>query len=119
MYGKKFELLTDHKPLQFIFSPRSKGCAGVERWILRLQSFKYMVVYIPGPQNITDCLSRLLNISDDKAFHEETEHYICFISEGSTSVAMTTTEIERVSSEDIDLEQERKSLVTGDWNNLS
>lgn len=35
LFGK--ELLTDHKPLQFIFSPKSKPCARVERWILRLQ----------------------------------------------------------------------------------
>ena len=119
LYGKEFELLTDHKPLQFIFSPRSKVCARVERWILRLQSYKYKVVYIPGPQNVADCLSRLLNKSDDKAFHEETEQYICLISEGSTPTAMTTSEIEGVSSEDSDLEQVRKCLVTGNWNNLS
>ena len=73
-----------------------------------------MVVYIPGPHNVADCLSRLLHKSDDKAFHKETEQYICWISEGSISVAMTTSEIERVSSEDIDLEQVKKCIVTGD-----
>ena len=119
LYGKEFELLTDHKPLQVIFSPRSKACAHVEKWILRLQSYKYKVVYIPEPQNVVNCLSRLLNKSDDRALHEETEQYICLISEGSTPVAMTTSEIERASSEDSDLEQVRKCLVTGNWNNLS
>ena len=86
----------EHKPLQFIFSPRSKACARVERWILRLQSYKYKVVYIPEPQNVVNCLSRLLNKSDDRALHEETEQYICLISEGSKPVALATSEIERV-----------------------
>ena len=72
LYGKEFELL------KFIISPRSKACARVERWILRLQSYKYKVVYIPGPKLFADCLSRLLNKSDDKGFHEETEQYIFF-----------------------------------------
>mgnify|MGYP003690778289 CR=1 FL=1 len=60
-----------------------------------------------------------LTKSDEKAFHEETEQYICLISEGSEPVAMTTSELERASSEDSDLEQVRKCLFTGNWNNLS
>jgi hypothetical protein len=81
LFGKEFELLTDHKPLQFIFSPRSKACARFDRCILRLQSYKYKVVYVPGPQNVADCLSRLLRIADNKTSHNKTEQYICLISE--------------------------------------
>ena len=39
--------------------------------------------------------------------------------EGSTPVAMTTSEIERASSEDSDHEQGKKCLVTGNLNNLT
>lgn len=60
LIGIDFELLTDHGPLQFIFSSRSKISARVERWVLRLQPFKYIVRYIPGPQNIADSLSCLI-----------------------------------------------------------
>ncbi|MCG8113621.1 MAG: RNase H-like domain-containing protein, partial [Candidatus Thiodiazotropha taylori] len=37
LYGTNFELLTDHKPLETIFAPRSrsKSCARIERWVLR------------------------------------------------------------------------------------
>ena len=37
IYRIDFELVTDHKPLQTIFSPRSKPCSCVERWFLQMQ----------------------------------------------------------------------------------
>ena len=43
LFGKKFELLTDHKALEFIFSPKFKPCARVERWVLRMQTYNYVV----------------------------------------------------------------------------
>lgn len=49
LYGKnEFEFVTDHKPLEVIFNSRSKPCAIIERWVLRLQAYKYRVVYQPG-----------------------------------------------------------------------
>ena len=37
LYGIEFELYTDHKSLETIYLSRSKPCARIERWILRLQ----------------------------------------------------------------------------------
>ena len=37
LVGSKFELWTDHRPLEFIFSVKSKPSARIERWVLRLQ----------------------------------------------------------------------------------
>lgn len=46
LYRKdSFELVTDHKPLEVIFGPRSRLCARNERWVLRLQSFNYKIIY--------------------------------------------------------------------------
>ena len=47
VYGIKFELYTDHKPLETIYSSKSKPCARIERWILRLQPYKFKVKYLP------------------------------------------------------------------------
>lgn len=58
LYGKEFDLITDHKPLEVIFSTKSKPGLRVERWVLRLQSFKYKIVYKTGKTNIADPLSR-------------------------------------------------------------
>lgn len=57
--GKQFELLTDHKPLQFLFSYKSKPNVRIERWVLRLQSFDYKIKQISGLSNLADPLSRL------------------------------------------------------------
>lgn len=59
LFGRQFDLITDHKPLEVIFGPRSKPCARIERWVLRIQSYQYNVVYRPGKSNIADPLSRL------------------------------------------------------------
>lgn len=71
VYGRRFELETDHKPLECISKESSKPLARIERWVLRLQGFDYAVVYRPGKANIADCLSRLnsskpMDSSDEK-----------------------------------------------------
>jgi len=43
LYGIEIELYTDHKPLETIYSSRSKPCARIERWILRLQLYEFQV----------------------------------------------------------------------------
>ena len=37
LYGTTFDIYTDHKPLEIIYSPTSKPPARIERWGLRLQ----------------------------------------------------------------------------------
>lgn len=44
LYGKRFELITDHKPLEIIFGTKPKPCARIERWVMCLQSSSYKVV---------------------------------------------------------------------------
>ena len=50
LYGIHFEIVTHHKPLVYIYSPKSKPCARVERWVLRLQSYDFSVRHIPGTE---------------------------------------------------------------------
>jgi hypothetical protein len=37
LVGTQFDLITDHKPLEIIYSPKSKPPLRIERWLLRLQ----------------------------------------------------------------------------------
>ena len=52
LYGAEFELMTDYNPLECIFSPKSKTCVRIERWLLRMQPYRFTVKYIPGPKYI-------------------------------------------------------------------
>jgi len=97
LYGIEFELYTDHKPLETIYSSRSKPCAGIERWILRLQPYKFKVKYLPGELNIADPLSRLLHTNrqaESSSAHEVSDEFVRFVAVTATPQAMTTREIE-------------------------
>lgn len=59
LLGKKFDIMTDCKVLELLFSKRSRPCARIERWVLRLQTFDYNIVHVSGDKNIADPLSRL------------------------------------------------------------
>lgn len=44
LMGITFELETDHRPLETLFSTNSRPTARIERWLLRIQAFKFKVV---------------------------------------------------------------------------
>ncbi|XP_063994419.1 uncharacterized protein LOC135171776 [Diachasmimorpha longicaudata] len=67
VYGRKFTLVTDHRPLTWINSVSSPN-SRIVRWRLSMQDFDYRIVYKPGLVNANaDALSR--NIP----FNNETE----------------------------------------------
>lgn len=108
LYGKdQFELITDHKPLETIFGPRSRPCARIERWVLRLQSFNFKIVYRPGKTNIADPLSRLCETRIHEPF--ESHDFVHEIVEHSCPVAVTVKEIK----ENTESDQEILQLKTG------
>lgn len=100
LYGREFDLITDCKALEFLFTPRSKACARIERWVLRLQTFDYRMVHIPGSQNISDALSRL-DSSKPVAFDSEEELFIRHIAgTAAASFALKWETIEEESKRD-------------------
>lgn len=113
IYGMTFDLLTDHKALEVIYSRRSKPCARIERWTLRLQPYDFRVVHIPGKQNIADPLSRL--VKSQQSHRHGVDEYVRFVAVNATPNAMKTREIEEVSAEDEELETIRKALQTGNY----
>lgn len=72
LYGKKFIIRTDHKPLQWLFNinkPNSK----LLRWRLELEEFEYEVKYTKSKDNlVADALSSIeINVLENKTGNEE------------------------------------------------
>ena len=64
LYGRSFQLLTDHKPLTTILSPKtgipSLAAARLQRWALLLSGYKYQIQYKSTKEHSNaDGLSRL------------------------------------------------------------
>ena len=64
LYGRQFNLITDHKPLTAIFGPKkgvpSLAAARLQRWALLLSAYKYDISYKPSLEHAhADGLSRL------------------------------------------------------------
>lgn len=61
LYGIHFKVISDCKPLQYIFSRLStKPSPRLERWVLRYQNFDCEVIHEPGDENFSDSFSRLV-----------------------------------------------------------
>ncbi|XP_036340795.1 uncharacterized protein K02A2.6-like [Rhagoletis pomonella] len=103
LMGLQFELVTDHKPLETIFKPTSKPPARIERWLLRLQPYKFKVVYRAGKENIADSVSRLSKIQRTSSFDDGYNHSIIHIVENATPSAMGISEIAAESAKDKEL----------------
>jgi len=112
-FGREFELETDHKPLEYIYSRTSKPSARVERWVLRLQAYNFKVVYRPGKTNIADALSRLNStVQRDKGHKYD---YVRYVVEASIPVALTPQEVERATVEDPELAEIKRCVRSGNW----
>ena len=116
LYGREFELITDHKPLEYIYAPSSKPSAHAERWVLRLQAYQYRMKYKPGKTNISDCLSRLIPEKNKSSeISDFNEKYINFVAKTAVPVAMTAAEIEAESENDHDIRNLRVCIRSNDW----
>ena len=64
LYGRKFIIHSDHKPLQHIFGNNrpvpAMASARIQRWALTLAAYSYTILYKPGKEiSQADGLSRL------------------------------------------------------------
>lgn len=124
IYGREVELVTDHKALETIFGPKAKTCARIERWVLRLQSYRYKVIYKPGKSNIADPLSRLVvhsSVSKTAASssHNDSEKYINWIISQAEPKAIKLEEISSESIKDKAIQAAKIGFSNQIWNDLS
>lgn len=114
LYGIDFDLLTDHKALQAIFSPASKPPARIERWVLRLQPYRYRVIHVSGPRNIADCFSRLTQTRTGPSVSSDGgDHYARFVVSHVVPAALKQSDIQKETARDDQLQLVIRSLPTG------
>lgn len=64
IYGRKFTIYTDHKPLVWVMSLKDPSSRLV-RWRIKLEEYDYTVIYKPGKSNTNaDALSRIPFLSE-------------------------------------------------------
>jgi hypothetical protein len=65
--GRKFNLITDHKALEYMKNKGNFGNKRIERWIDRIQEYDFSITYKKGEEVISaDALSRLYEQSDNQ-----------------------------------------------------
>ena len=110
LYGKEFVMVTDYKPLETIYSPKTKPPVRIERWTLRLQPYHFKVVYNPGPQNAADSLSRL---TDNPPVQIGTmEDHFYYVAQHAVPHAFTPQQMENLSADDHTLATVRSGIET-------
>ena len=84
LFGRRFKIVTDHKPLTWLFSVKDPGSRLV-RWRLKLEEFDYEIIYKAGKNNTNaDALSRppIMNTnvidltSDDEQEQDRNDDYL-------------------------------------------
>jgi len=64
LYGRKFTIITDHRPLTYLFGIKDAS-SQLMRWRLQLSEYDYEIIYRAGGQHSNaDCLSRIHMIKD-------------------------------------------------------
>ena len=116
LYGAEFSLYTDHKPLEVIYGPKAKPPARFERWGLRLQQYRFKVIYEPGSKNPADVLSRLPLSNQPRRERSVADEYINFVIKNAAPVAIPPDQIRRETANDPVLQQIQAFLHSGKWN---
>ena len=115
LYGGKFTVVTDHKPLIGIMNSQKPTTARIERWRLRLMPYDMMLVYNPGKDeaNPADYLSR--HPTEKPKRDNKAEEYISYVATNAVPKSMTLDEIRTATAEDPTLREVMTAVQTGRW----
>lgn len=116
--GTDCEILTNHKPLESIYSKKSQVSARVNHWVLRLQPYYVTVRHILGKENIADSMSRFTRIIASADLSSEAKEYVRFVAEKATLQALSTRVIECASNVKEELSNVREWLQMEQWHKL-
>ena len=105
LYGRKFHLITDHKPLTSIFSPKKgitpQSAARLQRWAVMLSAYTYTIEYKPTQSHgNADALSRLPLKQDSPSDENATASSLFNLSQ-IDQLPVDSSQIRSVTSRDV------------------
>ncbi len=117
LYGRRFTITSDHKPLQHIFKETSAipqmASARIQRWALLLGGYDYSISYKPGREHANaDMLSRLPSAAAPSSVPPTPE--TVNILETLDASPITSSHIKQWTSQDPTLAKIRDSIVSGE-----
>ena len=115
MVCASFTVLTDHKPLEILYTHKGKPSARILKWALQMQPYDFTVKHIKGLDNAADILSRQPLLLNDNNEEISTDFFINSLIANSVSKAMTFSEIFRASKDDPVLQEVTKCLQENMW----
>lgn len=117
VYGKKFKVITYHKPLVALFNnSSSKPSARIERWALELQQYRFTVEYRLGASNPADYASRHpVGDTEAHSYEADSEEHVSFVARSAVPKAITLSEIESAIAKDPILQAVLSAIKSGCW----
>lgn len=105
LYGRKFTLITDHKPLLAILGPKSTiptlAALRMQRWALILMAYNYVIEYRQSAEHANaDALSRLLSKDRDSTAEEGKDFYFSIMEDlpvKASDIAQGTSKVPMLS----------------------
>ncbi|XP_033118512.1 uncharacterized protein K02A2.6-like [Anneissia japonica] len=119
LYGARFQIMTDHKPLLSIFNHNKPLSTQIERWRLRLMPYNYELEYRPGHDNPADYLSRHPNKTTQDTEEQQTVAHVNYIVHNAILKAMKLSDIEAESKVDSQLQKLKQAIEQNNhvlWN---
>ncbi|XP_059059126.1 uncharacterized protein K02A2.6-like [Achroia grisella] len=121
LYGRKFTLLTDHKPLERIFSQEREtpkvASNRLLRWAMILNSYEYTINYHTAKENTpADALSRLPLPNSDLTIEERTglPQFAHLLHLRLSNIPVTKQKLRKETLNDINLNK-IKNFITNYW----
>ncbi|XP_026731607.1 uncharacterized protein K02A2.6-like [Trichoplusia ni] len=113
LYGRKFILRTDHKPLTYIFGDKVgipvMSASRLQRWAVLLSGYNYDIEYVSSKKNCADALSRLPSkVTNDSAVKEVT--YVNFV---ENFLPITNYDVSKATFKDVTLSKIKVYIESG------
>ena len=94
VYGQKFYIITDHKPLVHLFKVRD-STGRLYRWSIKLQEYDYEIIYKPGRSHTNvDVLSRIPEEVVSSIILDFDYDYINYINHTPSLVVISSLELD-------------------------